>query len=154
MPMMLQWGRRFSPTETPDQRYKCVPALRRFNGAVGFRLRRLYVTDERYFIGNGLQWGRRFSPTETRPSPAGHISQWGLQWGRRFSPTETPRNTKRSWRLLALQWGRRFSPTETILTARGAMPTSTLQWGRRFSPTETDGNRPGTRGDRVASMGP
>ena len=93
--------------------------MSRFNGAVGFRLRRPGAGRDVDRVLPELQWGRRFSPTETRLATHSPASICLLQWGRRFSPTETPRPARGDMTGPLLQWGRRFSPTETVRTPRG-----------------------------------
>ena len=67
-----------------------------FNGAVGFRLRRLAACRPKSPASSTLQWGRRFSPTETEVGGAPFlVATFKLQWGRRFSPTETRSVMKR-----------------------------------------------------------
>ncbi len=154
---LLQWGRRFSATETMSHDLPCRPSAR------------------------SLQWGRRFSATETCDSlfethtsssasmgpplfsdgnAVQHI-HWrsreeGLQWGRRFSATETGSPSEKMRLTSAgLQWGRRFSATETRMRfCDSARSLGLLQWGRRFSATETKVVVVGLSAHNDASMGP
>ena len=152
----LQWGRRFSPTDTGGGAMRLLPRQASFNGAVGFRLRILGALIAGVLHLGTLQWGRRFSPTDTSLDAVEALfGELELQWGRRFSPTDTRGRGRHPFAPgPVLQWGRRFSPTDTCARPKSAPRRFRLQWGRRFSPTDTF-QRGGYWRSRIgASMGP
>ncbi len=66
----LQWGRGLSPTETSRVHPRFSNRASSFNGAAGFRPRRLLARTAKTLEAANLQWGRGLSPTETGCFPS------------------------------------------------------------------------------------
>ncbi len=156
-----------------------APPPPRFNGAAGFRPRRLGGGGHRNAAGFTASMGPRAFAHGDHPERKNFLSPpRKLQWGRGLSPTETsatsdpptqPRHASMGPRAFAhgdidvsllskpstsLQWGRGLSPTETWRNPGVFRPLFVLQWGRGLSPTETLLNASHAAGLRGASMGP
>ncbi len=135
---VLQWGRGLSPTETSPRSWRKARPRSGFNGAAGFRPRRLAGRARSLPWQLWLQWGRGLSPTETPPAVKDAYAVSRLQWGRGLSPTETA-DVKEAWEHYrkASMGPRAFAHGDPGNTINGYRAEITLQWGRGLSPTET-----------------
>ncbi len=91
-----------------------------FNGAAGFRPRRLPSLLPCPVPRAPLQWGRGLSPTETGSDPVIAATLGVLQWGRGLSPTETSQNPKRPFYLRQASMGpRAFAHGDAVKVSSG-----------------------------------
>ncbi len=150
----LQWGRRWSATETTIARSTVNEAAIASMGPSLVSDGNLVVIPVLEHYETSLQWGRRWSATETPPSSRSQPSPGALQWGRRWSATETQHRPEPVPRPHVLQWGRRWSATETSHDRPSSRQTAEASMGPSLV---SDGNTavPSRRAFlRDASMGP